>query len=173
MTELNKNIDQNLEENALSVNERLGATRDSVPDLFTDESSDVLSEMKDSKPINDLNVGIKAEIPKHSYFERELPLLKKSIEDNNEIYDIDDLVSIDGSSKLTLNDAKSDTEEVIQELNKLDLDLEEPSDRYPSNYRKRGQSWSNWDNNVNDRDLKVEVCHTCVSGYFLNLNLNF
>lgn len=85
-----------------------------------------------------------------------IPPYRRNLEVISDIEEIDDLESIPSGSKLTLNDAKSDSEDVIQELNKLNLDLEE-NDKYSSNYRKRGQSWSNWDNDV-IVDLKTEVC---------------
>ncbi|CAG2175088.1 unnamed protein product, partial [Oppiella nova] len=123
---------------------------------YNDESKDVLSAMIAKNISNELNADKELLLTRPPKLEmsnsfNSLPLLVKSLDGNKDyIREIDDLESIESDSKLTLNDNKSDTEEVLQELNKLDLDLDDRESKYPMRYssRKRGQSWSNWDNNM-------------------------
>ncbi|CAG2110046.1 unnamed protein product [Medioppia subpectinata] len=120
---------------------------------YNNERKDVFNEILDQKSSHDTNPMRTTSIARMPNLEKtySLPVVVKSFDGNKDyIREIDDLESIESDSKLILNDAKSDTEEVIQELNKLDLDLDEKETKYPTSYsnRKRGQSWSNWDNNM-------------------------
>ncbi len=138
---------------------------------YNDESNDVVSDMKDQKFFNQLN-GRRTPLVKQSTFNKEsLPLLVRSVDgDNDNNREIDELDSCESGSKLTLNDMKSDTEEVIQELDKLISETDEKELLKNNNFRRRGQSWSNCDNNVNV-ELKTEVCSSfrqyfCVKSNF-------
>jgi hypothetical protein len=124
---------------------------------YNDESTDVVSDMKDQKFFNELN-GRRTPFVRQLTFNKEsLPLLVRSADgDVDNIREIDELENSESGSKLTLNDMKSDTEEVIQELDKLICETDE-KELLKNNFRRRGQSWSNWDNNVNV-ELKTEVC---------------
>ena len=150
-------------ESQISINDRVRGIQNvdysphKEPEL-TMERIEESNEVNDEELVTESVVQMRPKPMETNKFEKalSLPAYRRNQEVFNEIEEIDDLESVHSGSKLTLNDPKSDSEDVIQELNKLNLDLEE-NDRYPPNYRKRGQSWSNWDNNV-PVDLNAEVC---------------
>jgi len=116
--------------------------------------------MKDQKVLSDFNGRRTPSIRPQTATKESLPLLVRSGDGNDgiddDIKEIEDLQSIESGSKLALNDMKNDADEVIQELNKLISETEEKELVISSHFRRRGQSWSNWDNNVNV-ELKAEV----------------
>ncbi len=132
---------------------------------YNEESNDVVSDIKDKNFFNELN-GRRTPLVRQLAFNKErLPLLVRSADgDNDNIREIDQLESSESGSKLTLNDVKSDTEEVIQELDKLIYETDE-KELLKNNFRRRGQSWSNCDNNVNV-ELKTEVCSSFRQFFF-------
>ncbi|XP_054152416.1 putative uncharacterized protein DDB_G0282133 [Oppia nitens] len=150
---LKQSQDNNIQQNHVVVDKTVKIDNENIFDDFAHE--DDLIESTSSQVISPKVEPIKIinTIVSSGGLQKDINIVK------SDIIDIDDLQSIESGSKLTLNETKSDSEDVLQELNKLSLDLEDKEDKNVNNYRKlsrkRGQSWSNWDNTIHD-DLKAE-----------------